>query len=173
MLDQERITQDLTQWVIDFVEKPNVLLNGWAPCPYARQARVNNQFLIKFANKDNLFDVVAASVKDLDTKDVIAVCFDHTEIAAADLESQVQDYNQQAMIENVVILEDHPDSEEWLNGVKMNFGHCGIIFVQRLSKLNEASNQLRSKGYYDQWPKENLDAVVNWRLNNNDDLQQN
>jgi hypothetical protein len=29
---------DIEQWIVDFVEKPNPMLNNWAPCPYARQA---------------------------------------------------------------------------------------------------------------------------------------
>jgi hypothetical protein len=173
MLDQEYIAEQLMHWVVDFVEKPNALLNGWPPCPYARQARISNKFSIKFAATDQLFEVVDSSVADLQNQDVIAICFDHTEISADLLESRVHEYNQTAMLQNIVILEDHPAAEELLNGVKMNFGLCGIIFIQQLSKLNDASDQLRSKGYYDHWPEENLDAVVNWRLNTHNDLQQN
>ena len=67
------------------------------------------------------------------------------------------------MSKDIVALEDHPDDEEDVNGVKMNFGKCIIILVQRLSKINEASELLKKKGYYDVWSKENLDDVVNWR----------
>jgi len=45
----------------------------------------------------------------------------------------------------------------------MNFGKCGLMILQRLSKLNTAADQLREKGYYDTWSKKNLDEVVNWR----------
>jgi len=45
----------------------------------------------------------------------------------------------------------------------MNFGKCSLILVQRLSKLTEASNILKEKGYYDNWSQENLDDVVIWR----------
>ena len=31
----------------DFVEKPNPKLGNWAPCPYARAARINNQIAIQ------------------------------------------------------------------------------------------------------------------------------
>jgi hypothetical protein len=61
------------------------------------------------------------------------------------------------------VLEDHPDSEEFINGVQMNFGKCGLMILQRLSKLNTATTQLKNKGYYDTWSEENLDQVVNWR----------
>ena len=36
----------------------------------------------------------------------------------------------------------------------MNFGKAILILVQRLSKLNKASDILKKKGYYDNWPKE-------------------
>jgi hypothetical protein len=62
-----------------------------------------------------------------------------------------------------VVLEDHPDSEEFINGAKMNFGECGLMILQQLSKLNTAADQLKQKGYYATWSDENLDQVVNWR----------
>ena len=65
---------------------------------------------------------------------------------------------------NYVILEDHPDAIEYINGVTMNFGHCGLLLVSKLDMLNTASNQLKSKGYYDHWSQENLDEVVTWRF---------
>ena len=35
----------------------------------------------------------------------------------------------------------------------------------RSSKLNEASTKLKEKGYYDQWSEDDLNFVVNWRVN--------
>ena len=67
------------------------------------------------------------------------------------------------MKKDVVILEDHPDAVETLNGVEMNFRKCGLLLVQKLSKLSTASDQLRENGYYDNWPKENYEDVVAWR----------
>jgi hypothetical protein len=62
-----------------------------------------------------------------------------------------------------VILEDHPDLPEFVNGVQMNFGFCGLLVIQKLNKLNNAADQLRKKGYYDMWNQEALDEVVTWR----------
>ena len=55
-------------------------------------------------------------------------------------------------------------NEEIINGAKMNFCLCSLVLVQRLSKLNNASNILKEKGYYKNWSKENLADVVNWRF---------
>jgi hypothetical protein len=67
------------------------------------------------------------------------------------------------LLTNYVILEDHPDIPEYINGVCMNFGKCGLLLIQNLDKLNSASDQLRDKGYYSHWTCNNLDDVVNWR----------
>jgi hypothetical protein len=67
------------------------------------------------------------------------------------------------MPNNYVILEDHPAIPEYVNGVKMNFGACGLLVVQKLDQLNTASAQLKLKGYYDHWNKSAIDEVVSWR----------
>jgi hypothetical protein len=67
------------------------------------------------------------------------------------------------MTKNYVILEDHPHSPEYVNGVHMNFGKCGLLIIQKLDKLNNATDQLREKGYYTHWSQKDLDSVVSWR----------
>jgi len=64
---------------------------------------------------------------------------------------------------NYVILEDHPEIVEYVNGVCMNFGECGLMILSRLDMLNNASDKIREKGYYEHWSQEELDSVVSWR----------
>ena len=68
------------------------------------------------------------------------------------------------MEQDFVVLEDHPDEEENINGVIMNNGKYPIVLMQRLSKIQMFSGILKKRGYYDVWSKENLDDVVNWRF---------
>lgn len=152
------------------MEKSNPLLNGWAPCPYARRARVSGCVGVVFATRNTLAVTIESAVQQLIQHDIVAVCIDPVEISAHDLEQLVAEQNSTLMTQNVLLLEDHPDAQEILNGVVMNFGACAIVFVQQLSMINEASAQLRTSGYYDHWPKENLDAVVTWRVNTSNDL---
>ena len=163
MLNEEQIVQDLTDWMKDFVEKPNPLLNNWAPCPYARQARIADKISIIFADHLKLTSTVKKNLSLLEDKDVFIVCFDHTAISADEINELVKTHNKLLMKKDVVVLEDHPDAIETLNGVEMNFGKCGLLLVQKLSKLSTASDQLREKGYYDDWPEENYLDVVAWR----------
>jgi hypothetical protein len=170
MMNQILIRQQLQDWLLDFVEKPNPLLNGWAPCPYARKSRIDGKFNVKFCTAQTLVETIKSAASELGQYDVVAVCIDPAEISAVDLELAVSAQNQQLMPADVLLLEDHPSAPEVLNGVNMNFGPCAIVFVQQLSKINEASDQLRRNGYYDHWPQENLDDVVTWRVNSKNDL---
>jgi len=158
-MDQQSIRQKLERWLVEFVEKPNPLLNNWPPCPYARQARLSNQIHIVF---DSPLEI-ARYVSFLDSYDVVVLCFDSAEYSTSQVELFTKHINSVLIWKDCVVLEDHPDSSEFVNGVKMNFGECGLMVLQRLSKLNTAADQLREKGYYTTWSEENLDQVVNWR----------
>lgn len=162
-MNNEEIKEQLTRWLIDFVEVSSAQLNDWAPCPFARQARVNNTISIKFATLTEFDDVVKESLETLENKEVVVVCFDHKLVTIDYLQAWVKKTNEVLMPLNYVILEDHPDIPEFINGIKMNFGVCGLLVIQKLDKLNNASNTLRNKGYYNVWSSENLDDVVNWR----------
>jgi hypothetical protein len=162
-MNQLEIVEKLTKWMTEFVEVPNPKLGDWAPCPYARQARVNNNISIKFASIPELNEVVKESIEALAHKEVVVVCFDHNFIDSVELQEYVIGMNKTLMPINYVILEDHPFSPEYINGVSMNFGECGLLIIQKLDKLTNASTQLFDKGYYKTWSQEDLDSVVTWR----------
>jgi hypothetical protein len=158
-MDEQSVRLKLNQWLVDFVEKPNPLLNNWSPCPYARQARLTNKIHVVFDSPLQ----IAQYVSSLDAYDVVVLCFDHTQFSASQVERFSRHINSILILRDYVVLEDHPDAVELINGVQMNFGECGLMVLQRLSKLNAAADQLKEKGYYTTWSQENLDEVVNWR----------
>jgi len=158
-MDEQSVRLKLNQWLVDFVEKPNPLLNNWSPCPYARQARLTNKIHVVFDSPLQ----IAQYVSSLDAYDVVVLCFDHTQFSASQVERFSRHINSILILRDYVVLEDHPDATESINGVLMNFGECGLMVLQRLSKLNTAADQLKEKGYYTTWSQENLDQVVTWR----------
>jgi hypothetical protein len=162
-MDKNTIIENLQKWMIEFIEKPNPLLGNWSPCPFARSARINNKISFQFSEVDGLYTTIKSSLPLLDEKEVIVICFDHTMLDAITTQEHVEAFNKELMPKNYVILEDHPDAPEYVNKVKMNFGDCGLLILQKLDKLTTASEQLSSKGYYDVWSKDELDSVVNWR----------
>ncbi len=162
-MNKQHIINELNNWIVNFLEKPNAFLGDWSPCPYARQARIYNKIDIRFSEVDELLQSIIQSLPVLEEKDVIVICFDHNQIDCISLVKFVKETNKKIMLDNYVILEDHPNDKEFVNGVLMNFNHCGLLLIQKLDKLREASDKLRSKGYYDVWGQQELDSVVNWR----------
>lgn len=158
-MDQDQIREKLTQWLINFVENPNPLLGNWAPCPYARQARLANKIHVVF---DSPLEI-AGYVTFLDDYDVVVLCFNPADYSANQVELFTKHINSVLLWQDYVVLEDHPDAEELVAGVRMNFGECGLMVLQKLTKINQAADLLRAKGYYDGWSEENLAQVVDWR----------
>jgi len=155
------VVEKLKEWIINFLDKPQKNLNGWSPCPYAKTALVNDK--IEFVYDNDLKSAVKQHIHILEHKDVLVVCFDKATISPTELVSIVSELNKELMKENIVVLEDHPETVETINGVHMNFGEAGLLLVQSLDKLTDASDKLRKAGYYDCWSKDELDEVVNWR----------
>ena len=158
-MDTQEVTTKLMQWMQDFVEVPNPSLGNWSPCPYARQARLSNNILIKQGTTP-YNDCM--SLLDYDWSKEVVV-FWYEQFDPKFFVTQINTANQELMPKNIVVLEDHPDSDEIISNVKMNFGFCPIIVAQQLDKLNAAADQLRSKGYYDTWSADDLNSIVNWR----------
>jgi hypothetical protein len=162
-MNQPDVVIKLTKWLTEFVEVPNPKLGDWAPCPYARQARVNNNISIKFAEISEFSDIIRDSIGTLENKEVVVIFFDHNNINPVELQEYVSGMNKTLLPKNYVILEDHPDTPEYINGVCMNFGVCGLLVLQKLDKLTIASKLLQEKGYYEYWSQQDLDKVVSWR----------
>ena len=159
MLTQATVESSLLKWMEEFVEKPHPSLGGWPPCPFARQARLSKNIDIR-AGTDPFID--CTSLVDYDwSKEVVVFWYDN--IASELFLNLVNRANSVLLERDIVALEDHPDADEIIAGVKMNFGLCPIIVLQKNSKLNQAADQLKEKGYYHTWTQADVDKIVTWR----------
>jgi len=159
MLDQSTVKSALLEWMENFVEQPHSSLGGWPPCPFARQARLSENIDIR-AGKSVYEDCTSLLEYDW-AKEVVIFWYHHVDpILFAD---NVVRANGVLLSQDIVALEDHPETDEIIAGVKMNFGLCPIVVVQKNNKLNQAADQLRSKGYYHTWNQSDLDKIVTWR----------
>jgi hypothetical protein len=157
----DQAKQDITQWAIDFVEKPNPLLNGWAPCPYARRARVDNKLDIRPGSINPISDCAFQHMNDYD---VIAYVYDGDRFSAAEFNQAVDDLNAWHLRgRGMFALADHPADVETVNGVVMNQGTYAICFLQNLDKLNSHAAMLAEKGFYNGWPEEYLTVLFSGR----------
>jgi len=157
----DQAKQDITNWVINFVEKPHPLLNGWAPCPYARRARVDNKFDIRPGSINPISD---CAFQHMSGYDVIAYVYDGDRFSAAEFNQAVDDLNSWHLRgRSMFALADHPADVETVNGVVMNQGTYAICFLQNLDKLNSHAVMLAEKGFYNGWPEEYLTLLFSGR----------
>ncbi len=159
MLDQSTVESALLKWMEEFVEVPHPGPGGWPPCPFARQARISRNIDIR-QGSDPFNDCVSLLEYDW-SKEVVIFWYNY--IDPESFMDSVNRANRVLLEKDIVALEDHPDTEEIIAGVKMNFGLCPIIVLQKNSKLNQSADQLKEKGYYHSWSQEDLDKIVSWR----------
>lgn len=160
-----QLKADVSKWIMDWVSVHNEQL-GSIPCPFAKQALLTNK--INWVVASNVNDL-QAMLKSLPLtglgNEVLVIGLDRKDISSMELISTVHLLNEITLMpNNIVALEDHPDDEELINGVKMNQGTWALVLIQALDKLNNASTTLEAQGYYKNWPKEAYDDVVAWRF---------
>ena len=162
-MDRETVTADILAWSETFVEVPHPSLGGWPPCPFARQARLNQTIQV-LTGADPYFDLRNRARWGMGAYEVIVYAYDPTEWPYERFHTAVEDANREFLLSrDILALEDHPDSVEDVNGVIMNQGKYALVLVQSLSKLNVAAKQMASKGFYHAWPEEYLTELFKHR----------
>lgn len=160
-MDFERAKQDIMHWITEFVEQPNNQLSGWAPCPYARRARLSGEFDILPGQIDPYTDLQRA---ELGNRTVLAYVYDRQDFTADRFEQQIRAVNQAFLVpRNLLALADHPDCVEDVQGVCMNQGQYAIAFLQPLDKLNSFARTIAARGYYQGWSEDYLQALFEFR----------
>jgi hypothetical protein len=163
MLDLNQVTQDILHWVENFVEVPHPALGNWAPCPFARKARLTGTVKIVIGS-DPYFDLRNRCRDGLGTAEVVVYAYDPAEWDYAIFHSSLEQANQDFLLANdLLVLEDHPADPEIVNGVSMNQGTYALAMLQSLSKLNTAASQMHHKGFYKSWPDQYLETLFNHR----------
>lgn len=159
----DQIKQDLEQWITSFVEVPHPALGGWSPCPFARKARMDNAYDV-IVGDTPFKDLVDFVFYGMNGKDVAVLAYDPSKFSYQDFHDQIEAANiDHLLLNDLIALEDHPDSPEIVNGISMNQGKYALIFVQQLSKLNEAAKQMAKKDFYNAWPEDYLEVLFSHR----------
>ena len=162
-MDIKTVTQDILAWSETFVEVPHAALGGWAPCPFARQARLRGTVGI-FVGKEPYFDLESRSAAGMQQYEVIIYAYDPGEWTYNYFSPRLKAANRDFLLAaDLIVLEDHPASVEDVNGVIMNQGKYALSLVQSLSKLNIQSKLLAQKDFYQTWPNNYLDELFSDR----------
>ena len=162
-MDIETVTQDIEQWIVNFVEVPHPALGGWAPCPYARKARLDRDFEVRLGLAP-MHDLIRISKEGLGSKSVVIIAYDADKFPYSQFSDDLDIANKKFLLpNNLLALEDHPADPEIVNGITMNQGTYALALVQSLSDLNEKAQLVAKKGFYDSWPEEYLEVLFKHR----------
>jgi len=163
MLNLDTVQADIESWIQNFVEVPHPALGGWAPCPYARKARLDKDFEVRLGLAP-IHDLIKVSKHGLGGKSVVIIVYDPVLHDYRDFSVALDIANKEFLLpNNLLALEDHPADPEIVNGVSMNQGTYALALVQSLSDLNEKAQLVAQKGFYDSWPEEYLTALFKHR----------
>ncbi len=163
MLDLDTVRDNIERWIETFVEVPHPSLGGWAPCPYARQARLNREYEVRLG-QSLTYDLIGISQNGLGSKKVIVLVYQADHYRPQEFE-YLHSYINQLYLrgQDLLALPDHPADPEIVNGVVMNQGTYALSLVQSLSDLDHKSRLVAQKGFYNTWPESYLQTLFRGR----------
>lgn len=162
-MDLSNAKKSVEDWLENFVEVPHPALGGFAPCPYARAARIKNQIDFRLGG-DPYLDLLLLSKKGMEEFEVVVYIYDPTIWGAEEFNSHINEANAGPMKNaGLISLTDHPDYIETQNGVCFNHGTYALSICALTKNLDDASTQLHKKGYYNGWDPEYLDDLFTHR----------
>lgn len=164
MLDRDIVKKAIEKWIIKFVEVPHPALGNFPPCPYARKARLNHEYGVGIG-RNPYTDLYNLSEAGLSGLSVIVLAYDPKEHPREEFADALNRANRDFLLaKDLLVLEDHPDDPEIVNGVCMNQGTYALAMIQSLSDLNEKAKLVAKKGFYDAWPEDYLQALFQHRV---------
>ena len=157
---EDQICEEIREWSRYALEKPNKNYNNLPSCPFAKTAWKDKRVSFAFKNTHSYYclDTLIDCFKD--NKDLIIIVdmrFENNEKFhkhLSDVNEKIHkgEYKQK----DIWIMGFHPDDDvneliddgTFAEIVKEEYA---LIFVQRLTKLQESANKLKKLGYYDKY----------------------
>jgi hypothetical protein len=162
LMELDEVKKSILAWMENFLEVEHPALGKWAPCPYARKARLDGRIEIRLG-KDPYDDIIDIASEGIGNKEVVVFAYDPQLYHADQFHYAIQEANQQVREQGFISLDDHPDLEESVNGVVMNHGDYALSIVAPTANLDDASAKLYKAGYYNNWSNEYMDDVFTGR----------
>ena len=150
--------EQIEEWVHNdlSVVDPSV---GYAPCPFAKKALKDGKLLIvECLDRDDLWKTIATTCKNFSKKHSVIICVE---------EEPSQTYEE---VEAACVAMNEwfacNKLDLWLLSFQTDFT---MVFIQRLSELDDASKILEKTGYYKNYTKEDyLNLILNRRRRRED-----
>ena len=156
--DEKDIVEEIRAWSAHALEKNSPHFNNLPPCPYAKKAWHDNRVAIifKYGGNQCLFNVLGEFNDALD----LVLIVDRNERKTSDAFHDYLDALNDAISRGIFgdrdlwVMGFHPDDDandfvdDGTFEPHINTPYA-LIFVQRLSKVQEAADKLKQMGYYD------------------------
>ena len=163
-----RVEADIRKWSAEFLEIPNEKLNGLPPCPYAKQAWLDDK--VTFSVNTGISGLIDA-VRQFKTHNYdIVVWADEDVLDMEYLDGFCDGMNELMSVSGIDLhlMVFHPDFDAEDAGLDFlieqgvtdaDLEYC-MVFVQRLSLLDDAALSLEKSGYYEHFPEDVYKALV-------------
>ena len=166
------IEKDIRRWSKEVLEIPSPELNNLPPCPYAKQVWKNNTYKFDINNKfDTLKSCVNKFVKGQYSNYQIVIWTSYEYPASQQyFEGYLEGYNESLAIagKDVYLMGFHPDfdaEEAELAFLNRDYeqeeeNEYAMVFVQKLSEVNKASEDLEKKDYYKNFSTQIYETLI-------------
>lgn len=161
---EKALVKEIMGWSKAALEKPSVFFNGLPPCPFAKNAWLEDKVSITFKKEDS-YQTLYSSISRYDDAFDLAIIVDLKNTKnPEDFHDYLNDLNDRIsegmfIDKDIWVMGFNPEDEpsDFVEDVNFNYDiddEYSMIFVQRLSKLQEAANKLDKKGYYGSYEEE-------------------
>ena len=163
-----RVEQDIRNWSHNFLEVPNVKLNGLPPCPYAKQAWLDDKVIFSI---NTGLDGLVEEVQQFESHDYDIVVWANEVLPVMEyLDGFCDGMNEALSVSGIDLhlMQFHPDYGAEDAGLAFlqddgvtdqELVYC-MVFVQKLSLLDDAALSLEKSDYYKNFPEDTYEALV-------------
>ncbi len=146
------IQEKIKDWAFGQLSNVSEQFNNLSPCPYAKATFVNDKISFVESDHKDFLDTVTQEIEKFDgTKDVVIVYSVHNLFGLDYLEGTIEGLN---------FMLNKRGKDIWLLGFHDEWT---MIFIQKITKLDDASIELEKKGYYNNYNKEQYYHYVSKR----------
>lgn len=173
---EKQICEEILAWSAHTLQKPNPYYNGLPPCPYAQKAWEDEKVILLFKYEYGM-QVLYSTLSQWEDAFDLAIIVDLNFKKDPDEFHDYLEQINQAVSDGFFIDRDmwvmgfhpHDDANDFVDDqsfMQMVDDEYAMIFVQRLSKVQEAADKLAQKGYYDNYLAEyNASEIFEQRAN--------
>lgn len=150
-INLQQVEDETKDWLENFVEVKRDELDGFALCPYAKQARLKNKITFRIGDHP-LNDLIEHAKIGNQGYDVFMYVYDPDVWHKDKFHDMVYNGNDNHLAQvDLISLPDHPHEVEKINGLLCNQGTYAYSMIAPLKALEQASASLYKNGYYDSW----------------------